>query len=424
MDILKNANCSHSLIFCLSLVIATPATIHGASFDKARTPEEILIATYKLPHTITPAEAKSAVSHLERALNDCRECYLASRIRYRIGVMYFRAGMIRPSKAEFLRTAIDPECSEPIRACSFNMIGQISRLAAENGESLKAFDKVVNLLKRSLFADKKYVPNSAMAKLLCSALLSRAEIYELQHDFTASINEYDRLFDAFNQSKNVDMTSQYAPLAYDRMSQLYLRAGNIEKYTELTQALTERYLEYSRTAIVQLELECVKFLKSASASFNFPNGSFCALAQVIDHLKHSNDSTSAQNVVDTLNALCKAHRGTRAGILLQYHYAWLLDTVGEKQKATEIFSRISSIDTLNANDNHSQETIARVIQEYAKIQYAIMAGEKAEYKEALRVLGSLHTHADESHISELAEAVTKSIQTLRREVPKNDNKER
>jgi tetratricopeptide (TPR) repeat protein len=422
MDILKNANCSHSLIICLSLVIAVPATTQGASYEKAKTPEEILIATYELPHTITPAEAKSAVSHLERTLTDCKGSYLAFRIRYRMGVLYFRADMMKPSKAEFLRTANDPKCPKPIRACSFNMIGQISRLLAENEEALKSFDKVVNLLEQSLSVDRRYDPNSAMAKLWCSALLSRAEIYELQHDYTASINEYGRLLYAVNQSRNIDMMSQYAPLSYDRMSQLYLRVGNIEKYTELTRALIERYPEYSRTPIVQFELECVKFLKSTSTSFH--NGSFYAPALVIAYLKSSNNSAPAQSIIDSLNVLCEAYQSTHAGIFLQYHYAWLLDTVGEEQKAREILSRISSTDTFKANDNSLQEAIAGTIQEYAKIQYAIMAGEKAEYNEALRVLSSLHTHADESHISELAKAVTKGIQTLKREDPKNDSEER
>ena len=422
MDIQKNANCSHSLIVCLSIVIAVPVTAHGASHGKARTPEEILIATYELPHTITPVEAQSAVSRLEQALADCRGSYLAFRIRYRMGVMYFRADMMKPSKAEFLLTANDPECPEPIRACSFNMIGQISRLTAENEEALKAFDKVVNLLEQSLFTDKKYAQNSAMAKLWCSALLSTAEIYELQHHYTASINEYVRFLDAFNQSKNIDLSSQYAPLAYDRMSQLYLRIGNIQKYMEITRTLIESYPEYSRTAIIKWESECVKFLKSTSTSF--PNAGFRAPALVIAYLKSSNNPTLAQNIVDPLNALCKAYQDTSTGILLQYHYAWLLDTVGEEQKAREILSRISSIDAFDPNDNPPQKAIVETLQEYAKIQYAIMAGEKAEYKEALRILDSLHTYANESHISELAEAVTKGIQTLRREVPENDNKER
>lgn len=420
MDILKNANCSNSFVIFLSLVITIPATIQGASYEKARTPEEVLVAAYKLSHIVTPEEAKSAVSRLERALEDCRGSYLAFRIRYRIGVIYFQAGMMKPSRAEFLQTSDDPKCPEPIRTCCFNMIGQISRLVAENEEALKAFDKVANFLQRALFIDRRYATDSAMAKLWCSSLLSRAEIYELQHNNPASINEYTRFLDAFDRNGNLDTLSQYAPLAYDRMSQLYLRIGNIEKYTELARALIERYPEYSRTPIVHLEVECVKFLKGTSASF--PNGSFCAPAAAIAYLKSSNNTASAQSILDSLDTLRKAYQNTRAGILLQYHYAWLLDMVGKEQKAREILSRISSTDTFKAEDNSSQETIVGIIQEYAKIQYAIMAGEEAEYKEALSVLGSLHAHADESHLSELAKAVKKGIQTLEREVPKNDKK--
>lgn len=422
MDILKNANCSNSSVIFLSLVITIAATIQGASYEKAKTSEEVLIATYKLSHIVTPEEAKSAVSHLEWTLADCRGSYLAFRIRYRIGVIYFQAGMMKPSRAEFLQTSDDPKCPEPIRIFCFNMIGQISRLVAENEEALKAFDKVANFLQRALFIDKRYASDSAMTKLWCSSLLSRAEIYELQHNYQASINEYTRFLDAFDRNGNIDTLSQYAPLVYDRMSQLYLRIGNIEKYAELARALIERYPEYSRMPIVHLELECVKFLKGTSASF--PNGSFCAPATVIAYLKSSDNTASARKIIDSLNELCKAYQNTHAGILLQYHYAWFLDTVGEERKAREILSRISFTDAFKVNDNSSQETIAGIIQEYAKIQYAVMAVEEAEYKEALSVLGSLNAHADESHISELAKAVTKSIQTLKREVPKNDKQEK
>jgi predicted chitinase len=89
-----------------------------------------------------------------------------------------------------------------------------------------------------------------------------------------------------------------------------------------------------------------------------------------------------------------------------------------------MFSRVFGIDALNGKGESSQEVIAQTVQEYAKIQYAVIAGEKADYKEALRVLSSLQTHGHESHISRMAESVTNSIQTLKREVPKNDNEER
>jgi hypothetical protein len=424
MDIRKTASCSRSLVFYLSLAIVIMLTAEEVSPTEAKTPAEVLIATYRSPHATAPAGAKSAIAELERALANCEDAYLAFRIRYRIGVMHFRAGMIGASKAGFLQIANDPKCPELIRACSFNMIGQISRLRAENKDALEALGRVADLLEQRLSIGRGYAPNSTMAKLWCSAFLSRAEIYELQRDYAASITEYSRLLHALSQSKSEHMQSQYAPLANDRMSQLCLRQGDTDRYTELAEALTGRYPEYCRTPIVRLELECVKFLRSVSPKLEFPHGSFSAPAHVIAHLKRSDDGTSPQSVVDKLNGLCKEYRNTRGGMLLQYHYAWLLDTLGEKRKAAEVFARIFSNDAVNANSKSEEKVIAETVQEYAKIQYAIMAGEKADYREALKVLSSLKAHPDKSHLSELAESVTKGVQTLIREVPRNENEER
>lgn len=421
MDIQKNGSCS--LIFYLCFIVAITVVADRVSLATGKTPAEVLIATYRSPAAITPAEAKSAITGLEKVLADCGDSYLAFRIRYRIGVMYFRAGMKGTSKARFLQIANNPKCPELIRACSFNMIGQISRLRAENKEALEAFNQVANLLEQRLSAGKEYTPNPALTKLWCSALLGRAEIYELQQDYTASITEYNRLLRALSQIENKDMLDQYAPIASDRISQLYLRQGDIDKYIELAESLTGDYSEYYRMPIVRLELECVKFLKSVSANLEFLNdGSFGAPAHVVANLKGSKSATSAQHFVDELNRLCKEYENTCGGILLQYHYAWLLDALGEKHKAAEILARIFSNDVSDISNESREKAIAETVREYAKIQYAIMAGEKTNYKEALRVLGSMQSHPDKSHISELATSVAKSIQILKREVPKDENK--
>jgi hypothetical protein len=176
MDIPKNVSCS--LIFYLGLIVSIIVVGDGVSLATGKTPAEVLIATYRSPAAIASAESKSAIAGLEKVLGDCEDSYLAFRIRYRIGVMYLKAGMTGASKARFLQIANDPKCPGLIRTCGFNMIGQISRLEAENKEAPGAFNQVTNLLERRSSAGKEYTPNSALTKLWCSALLSRAEIYE------------------------------------------------------------------------------------------------------------------------------------------------------------------------------------------------------------------------------------------------------
>jgi hypothetical protein len=65
--------------------------------------------------------------------------------------------------------------------------------------------------------------------------------------------------------------------------------------------------------------------------------------------------------------------------------------------------------------------VLEAVQEYARIQSAIMLGEKGDYTDALRVLRSLRKHPDKSHLSELAKSVTESIEILKREVPKDES---
>ena len=419
MDIRKKESCS--VILYLALVGAIMLMAEGVSFADTRTPTKVLIATYKSAPAVTPAEAESAIASLEKVLSDCEDGYLAFRIRYRIGVMYFKARMMEASKTRFQQVGNDPMCPQLIRACSFNMVGQISRLQGQNKKALEAFERVANLLEQRLSVGREVVANTAFAKLWCSALFSKAEIYELQRDYAASITAYDRLFHVLRQNKNEDVLGQYAPLVNDRISQLHIRRGDIDKYTEVAEALTKDHPEYYRTPIVKLEVECVKLLRSTSANHKFINGSFAAPSELIALLTRSKGGTLAQHICDKLDSLCKERQNTYEGVLLQYHYAWFLDTLGEKGKAAEILARILSSDVAPANNGTHKKAVIETVQEYAKIQYAIMAGERADYNEALRVLGSLRTHPDKPHISELAKSVGQSIQILKREVPKNEN---
>jgi tetratricopeptide (TPR) repeat protein len=420
MGIRKNGSCDFML--CLALVVLVIFKADNACFADAITPAKVLTATYKPSPAITWSEAESAIASLQKALAGCKDSYLAFRIKYRIGILYYKAGMRGAAKARFLQLSNDAGCPELIRICSLNMVGQISRLAGDNKEASEAFDQVANLLERWLYASNEPFPNPALTKLLCSALFSRAEIYELQHDYNGSITEYNRLLQTLAQDKKNGVLTQYAPLACDRISQLHLRQGGINEYVQLAEVLTGRYAEYYRTPVIRLELESVKFLESVLTSLEFPNGSFDAPSRVIAYLKDSNSKgrAAAQNIVDQLDRLYMDYQNTYGGTLLQYHYACLLDTLGEKDKATEIFARISSVELAKTNGKSWENRVVESIRAYAKIQYAIMLGERADYNEALRVLGSLQVDPDDHHLSELAKSVSGSIEILKREVPKNE----
>lgn len=417
MDIQKNG--SYSLIFHFALLGIVLGIAEGASLAGARGTTKVLITSYDITQNITTAEAESVVADLEEALANCEDDYLAFRLKYRIAVIYFRACMMDASKARFLQIVDDPKCPEIIQACSSNMIGQISRLIGHDKEALEIFDKTANLLEQQFSLGIEDAVYSTLMELWMSALFSRAEIFETQQDYASAIIEYERLLEKVNQNKKGQFG--HAASVNDRLSQLYLRRGDIGKYVTLAQGLAIDYPKYYRTGIVKFEIECVKFLKSVSADLDLANGSFNAPACTIAYLRNSRDVGSAQDIVDKLDKLSKEYANSYSGILLGYHYAWLLDALGERSKAMDMFVQISSNDCLGANDKSCQITVAETIQKYAKIQHAIMLGERANYSEALHVLDSLITHQSESHISKLAESVSKGIQTLKREVHTDEN---
>lgn len=419
MDILKKDSCS--LVLFVALVGAVVPMAKGISFADASTASEALVATYKLGHKLTPAEAESTVAGLEKVLINCKDSNLVFRVRYRIGVIYFRAGMSEAAKNRFLQIANESDCPELIRACSFNMIGQISRMKRKNKEALDAFNQVVRLVEQQLAGAEKNPVSAALRKLCCSALLSRAEIHQLQQDYSVSIAEYDRLLRVLGKNKE-GRFRQYIPLAKDRISQLYLKEGDVDRYIEIAQRLPMDCPRYYRAGLIRFETECVKFLRGVSKDFGCSDGGFTAPAQLITYFKDLEYKDSAKQISDRLNRLCEEYSNTYAGILLSYHYAWLLDTVGEKDKAVEVFARVSSTDITDANNNVQLSVIAETIAEYAKIQRAIMLGEKGDYKKALQVVGSLCSHPEQSHISDLAKSVSEGIVILRKEFPANDNK--
>jgi len=388
------------------------------SFEKlsladTRTAAETLIVSYKLSAETSPAEVKSAIAGLEKALPDCSNDYLSFRIKYRIAVLYFNAD-ITTSKNRFLRIADDPCCPVLIRLCSLNMAGQISRLTREYNDALNAFGEVANLLEQQLAAGKNAL-EPAFAKLLWLALLGKAEIYEKQN-LVAAVNEYSRLLRIQNLSKSGDAMRWYIPLVRDRMSQLYLRLGKFDEYIKSAEQLASDYPRYYRTSIIKFEIECIRLLKTIPDNFGSIDGSFVAPARLIAYIKNSPDKSLAGQITGKLDALCKDCPEIYGKIVLQYHYAWLLDAIGERDKAAEMFAQIFSSDLAGNNNEFWKKAIIETIQEYAKIQTAVLLGEKTDFIGASQVLGKLRHQPDKSHISELAKSVANSIDVLRKEV--------
>jgi len=417
MDIRKNG--SYSITVYLATVGIVAVMAGGASLAGAPDAAEVLTASYEATEGISTTEAEPIVAKLEKALANCTDDYLAFRLKYRIAMIYFRADRMEPSKAGFLQIAQDPKCPEIVKVCSLNMIGQISRLMGNDKEALEAFDQTSSLLARKFSSGAEDSACSALKKLWVLVVFGRAEVFEMQGDYASGVVEFESLLEVLSRKKG--RFSQYAAGVNDRLCQLYLRQGDTGKYVKAARALTAAYPEYYRTGIIKLEIECVKSLKSVGVDFNFSDGSFSAPSYTIAYLRRARDLDSAQDMAEKLDRLSGEYADGYSGILLGYHYAWLLDALGERDRALEMLARVSSDECFGADEKHCRITIVETIQRYAKIQRAIILGEKANYSEALQVLDSLRTDQSESHISELAKAVSKGMQTLKREVHRNEN---
>jgi len=385
----------------------------------AETPaaREALIADYRSAAAITDEEGRYLIGQMEDALRDCEDPCGAFRLRYGVATMHFKAQMLDSAEAEFRQIVKEPDCPEPVRLCSLNMIAQVCRLEGKNEEAIEAFGRLADLIEERVVSGDLPADREPLVRLFCAALFSKAEIYELIRDYQSGISEYKRLLSALGDMP----ANQFCAPAMDRISQLYLRRGETEKYLENAETLRDDYPDYYRTPVVVLEAECVKFLKDREPDLRLPGGSFAAPAAVISHIKKLHDKGCVQGVVTKIRGLVTEYTGTYGGVLLRYHYAWFLDTLGEKDEAADALRGICYGEPAHFSD--SLDKVITTVRAYAKLQYAIMLVEKSCYGEALQVIDELKQRPQQAHVSDLAESIRKAIGVLEREVPLSEIEE-
>ena len=420
MDIRESKSSTGSVFFHFGLTGVLVCAMMGVSLADASSAAVALISTYELPAVISAAKAEEVTAMLEESLAGCDDDYLGARIGYRIGVIYFKGRMLDAAGSSFQRVASDSNAPELLRICSLNMAGQSARMLGRDSEALGAFKELARLAEKE-FSVGRSSTHAALRRLWCAAVFSRAEIMETRGEYAAAITEYGRLLHVLRGRNDLQLLGSYGASADDRMSQLHLRRGDVDAYLKAAASLCTDYPQYYRTPVVKFEAECVKFLKKVSADSQFINGSFGAPAQAIGYLKSRNAEVAAAELLAVIEALCRQYENSYGGIVLQYHRAWLLDTLDKKDEAVEIFTRAASPRAVDADGSWPKRQVLETIQEYARIQSAIMLGEKADYSEALRMLGSLRAHPEEPHLSELAKSVTEAIKILKREVGKSED---
>ena len=416
MSILKYENFINMKKIIISIIVLTSGYVY-ADNSQAIT---ALTKTYELGSSLSVEEAQEIVQSLNNVLDDIEDGYLSYRIKYRIGIINFKSNALNKSREQFMQIVDDSKSPENIKVLSYNMIGQISRMQGKSHDALDAFHQTINILRERLNNDKGILNDISLIKVYISAIISSAEIYELQFNYSESIDLYNQLLQMLKVNELKDFQNQYYGFVNDKVSQLYLREGETDKYMNSAKLIFKNSIQYIRTPVVKLEMACVNFLNARNKSIEFPNGSFEAPALLIASIKNTEDKIQFEKIVEVFDQLYEEYKNDNGGDLILYHYAWLLDTIGSKDKAYKIFSEILSHSNSSENNETEELKIKATIQEYAKIQYAIMAGEKGEYNEALKVLDTLREYSENSHLSELSKSVIESIETLKREVPVNE----
>ncbi len=396
--------------------------------DRQRT-AEALINSYNIGDKVTETEAEQVASILEKALTKCESSYLAFRVKYRIAVVYFKAQMLDKALDRFMEVSNTPDCPELIGASSLNMAGQILRMKGDYRKALDVFGNLAGTFKgkpgrghsKAVRLGMPYGGKPVVMKLKCLAMFAKGEIRQLQGSYTAAIKEYERLLNFLRQDKN-NKLEKYIPVVKDRVSQLYLKCGDINKYLRTAGEFTADYPEYYRTGIIKFEIECVRFLKNVRQNKQFSIDSFAAPAELIGYLKDAKDTASMQIFAKMLERLCEKHSDTYSSVLLSYHYAWLLDAMGQKDRSVKLLSQISSTDVKDIDESSQLKSIINTVSKYAVIQRAIMLSENGDYNQSLRMLSDLQLDAGESYMSSLVKSVMKSLRILKKEGVKNETK--
>jgi len=408
---------SYRKIICILMLILA---IGLNAYAEEKQPAQVLIDSCQLPEKITKETAEKTISELNEALALCTDNTLKFRIEYRVGMIYFKSDDFSKAIDCFEKINQASDCPDLIKLCSFNMAGQIYKMQAKDDKALGAFENLIELSQKFLTHDPNQENPASVLKLVIASGFAKAEIHQYNQEYDPAINEYKRIITCINSHKIADINN-YASLALDRLSQLYLVKARIEDYNQTAVELTKDYPNYYRTAIVKLELESVKLLKQKDASAVFPRGGFDAPARLIGLIKDGNDKELMDNTSLLLRNLYNQYHQSYSGILLGYHYAWLLDTMGEQKEAVKILEAIyQDADKVNTDGSNIRQ-ITNVLIDYAKFQQAVIFGEENKYREALEIIYSLKSYPNDTHMRNLSDSIENALQTLKREVPKDAN---
>ena len=414
MDIPKNESYRDSApkAACVGLCICILA---GICVAKTSSHKDTPASIANLPMNLTPESAHAIVESLKTTVDASDSIGKTQETQYQIGLIYFRTGNLRESQEAFRQVAGDAGCSRILRACAHNMIGQINRLRNDDNAALEAFEDLIDQIPRDY--SKKGFPE-LHSKLLSSAHISRAEIYQKRCEHELAAKEYTCLLEKFKANALLD-DQHVAAMLHDRLAQQWLHCGKTERYRAWTEKLISEFPTYYRTGLAELELACINCLNEHYPDLGLVKEHFQAPAILISQLAGSTNRQPKEKLRLTLEGLEKKYKNPFASVILGYHKACLLEALGEKRSAIVVLAEVADVDLENRVDP-ARKDIVQTVQAYAKIKRAILLSEDHMYARAIEVLATVENKSGDPHISQLVESVSNRVHTLKREVSAYD----
>ncbi len=371
-------------------------------------------ASYGLVSKLSIEEIPKEIERLQNILKHCRDREKASKIKYRIGLLYFKDGKLDRAKSIYDEIANDINTPLIIKIYSLNMSAQTARLIGDDNRTLEMYDKLMNICLQNI-SDRQY--RNALEYLYCSTLASKAEFYELRLKYASAIEQCHLLLEFLSDKENEKLIHNFGPSAYERLAQLYLKQGNYKSYSKTIVNIINKFPDHKRIPILELEAESVSLIANSDLVQKWNHKSSMAPAIVAGTLAIEAKKDYQKQIANTYENLCQKYQDSEWSILLNYHYAWLLDSINDDEKASTVLDKIYTA----YSDTPIKSTLADFVQTlkaYAAIQNAIILAEQQEYKKALDVLENTKISSHHKHLTQLKISVINSTRILKREVPK------
>ena len=327
-----------------------------------------LTASYHIPTPCDKLQLAPLIESLKFSLATCDNTLLASRIEYRIGVLYTKTKQFQLARSWFVRVLARSQCPVLIRTTALNMLAQLDRLEGKAFSCLEYFGRIIDQLQKDFPGNDRMKLPSALTQLWMSAHLARAEIFQKQQNHASSAREYKSLIDLISQSSFNLPDPSLLPELLDRGAAAYFQAGHLDTYLDLTDQLTRCCAIYPRLPQIRFEAACARFCRTHKVSIDNIKGPAVLPVQIISAVKKNKKHIDTTVLLQTLQQLTEQYNEHPNAAQLIYHYGWLLDALGKTHEATEVFSRFH---VLPISDSFS------TLQSYGQVCHALLLTEQA-----------------------------------------------